>query len=58
MLASQFGDSVQNLVKNVRDNTIQIPAPSEKIAALPVISTTFGSAPRASSNSTMRSLPL
>ena len=37
MLASQFGDSVQNLVKNVRDNTIQIPAPSEKIAALPVI---------------------
>ena len=37
MLASQFGNSVQNLVKSVRDNTLQIPAPSEKIAAWPVI---------------------
>jgi predicted PurR-regulated permease PerM len=37
MLASQFGDSVQDLVKNVRDNTLQIPAPSEQIAAWPVV---------------------
>jgi predicted PurR-regulated permease PerM len=37
MLASQFGDSVQNLVKSVRDNTLQIPAPSEKIAAWPIV---------------------
>ena len=37
MLGSQFGDSVQNLVKNVRDNTLQIPPPSERIATLPVV---------------------
>jgi predicted PurR-regulated permease PerM len=37
MLASQFGDSVQSLIKNVRDNTLQIPAPSEKIATWPVV---------------------
>src|SRR5580704_15199990 len=37
MLASQFGDSVQDLVKSVRDNTLQIPAPSEKIAAWPIV---------------------
>ena len=37
MLASQFGDSVQTLIKNVRTNTLQVPAPSEKIAAWPVI---------------------
>ena len=37
MLASEFGDSVQNLIKNVRDNTLQVPAPSEKIAAWPVV---------------------
>ena len=37
MLASEFGDSVQNLIKNVRDNTLQIPAPSEKVAAWPVV---------------------
>jgi predicted PurR-regulated permease PerM len=37
MLASEFGDSVQNLVKSVRDNTLQIPAPSEKVAAWPVV---------------------
>ncbi len=37
MLASQFGDSVQNLIQNVRDNTLQIPAPSEKVAAWPVV---------------------
>src|SRR5580765_5863229 len=30
MLASQFGDSVQNLVESVRDNTLQIPAPPER----------------------------
>ena len=37
MLASQFGDSIQDLVKSVRDNTLQIPAPSEKIAAWPIV---------------------
>ena len=37
MLASEFGDLVQDLIKNVRDNTLQIPAPSEKIAAWPVV---------------------
>ena len=37
MLASQFGDFVQGLIKNVRDNTLQIPAPSEKIATWPVV---------------------
>jgi predicted PurR-regulated permease PerM len=37
LLASQFGDSVQNLVTSVRDNTLQIPAPSEKVAAWPVV---------------------
>ncbi len=37
LLASQFGDSVQNLVQSVRDNTLQVPAPSEKIAAWPFI---------------------
>ena len=37
MLASEFGDSVQTLIKNVRDNTLQIPAPSEKVAAWPVV---------------------
>ena len=37
MLASEFGDSVQNLIKNVRDNTFQIPSPSDKVAAWPVV---------------------
>jgi predicted PurR-regulated permease PerM len=37
LLASEFGDSVQDLIKNVRDNTLQIPAPSEKVAAWPVV---------------------
>ena len=37
MLASEFGDSVQNLIKNVRDNTLQIPAPPERLAAWPVV---------------------
>ena len=37
MLASEFGDSVQSLIENVRDNTLQIPAPPENIAAWPVV---------------------
>ena len=37
MLASQFGDSVQDLIKSVRDNTLLIPAPSDEIAAWPVV---------------------
>jgi predicted PurR-regulated permease PerM len=37
MLASEFGDSVQNLVNSMRDNTLQIPAPPERIAAWPVV---------------------
>jgi predicted PurR-regulated permease PerM len=37
MLASEFGDSVQTLIKRVRDNTLQIPAPSEKVAAWPIV---------------------
>ncbi len=37
MLASEFGDSVQNLIKHVRDNTLQIPAPWEKVATWPVV---------------------
>ncbi len=37
MLASQFGDSVHSLVNGVRDNTLQIPAPSEKVAGWPVV---------------------
>ena len=37
MLASQFGDSVHELVKGVRDNTLAVPAPSEKVAAWPVV---------------------
>lgn len=37
MLASQFGDSVHELVKGVRDNTLDVPAPPEKVAAWPVV---------------------
>jgi predicted PurR-regulated permease PerM len=37
MLASEFGDSVQNLIQSVRDNTLQIPPPSEKIATWPIV---------------------
>ena len=37
MLASQFGDSVHALVNGVRDNTLAVPAPSEKVAAWPVV---------------------
>ena len=37
MLASEFGDLIQNLIASVRDNSLQIPAPSEKIAGWPVV---------------------
>jgi predicted PurR-regulated permease PerM len=37
MLGSQFADSVHDLVKGVRDNTLQVPAPSDNVAALPII---------------------
>jgi predicted PurR-regulated permease PerM len=37
MLASEFGDSIQNLIRSVRDNTLQIPAPSERVATWPVV---------------------
>jgi predicted PurR-regulated permease PerM len=37
MLASEFGDSIQSLISNVRDNTLQIPAPSEKVATWPIV---------------------
>ncbi len=37
MLASEFGDSVQKLIKSVNDNTLQIPAPPEQVATWPVV---------------------
>jgi len=37
MLASQFGDSVQGLVHSVRDNTLQVPAPSDRVASWPLV---------------------
>jgi predicted PurR-regulated permease PerM len=37
MLASQFGDSVHDVVNGVRDNTLAVPPPSEKVAAWPVV---------------------
>ena len=37
ILASEFGDSVQKLIVSVRDSTLQIPAPSEKVVAWPVV---------------------
>jgi predicted PurR-regulated permease PerM len=37
MLGSQFADSVHDLVKGVSDNTLKVPAPSDKVAALPVV---------------------
>ena len=37
MLASQFGDSVHDVVNGVRDNTLAVPAPPEKVAAWPVV---------------------
>ena len=33
MLASEFGDSVHQLVNGVRNNTLEVPVPSEKVAA-------------------------
>ena len=33
MLGSQFADSVHDLVNGVRDNTLQMPAPSDRVAA-------------------------
>ena len=37
MLGSQFADSVHDVVKGVRDNTLQVPAPSDKVASWPVV---------------------
>jgi predicted PurR-regulated permease PerM len=39
MLGSQFADSVHDVVKGVRDNTLQLPAPSDKVASLPIVGT-------------------
>ena len=37
MLASEFGDSVHKLVNGVRNDTLAVPVPSEKVAAWPVV---------------------
>jgi predicted PurR-regulated permease PerM len=37
MLGSHFADSVHDLVKGVRDNTLQVPAPSDKVASVPIV---------------------
>ena len=37
MLGSHFADSVHDLVKGVHDNTLQVPAPSDKVASWPVV---------------------
>ena len=37
MLMSSLGDSVRSLIEAVQHNTLQIPAPPETVAALPVI---------------------
>jgi predicted PurR-regulated permease PerM len=37
MLGSQFADSVQDLVNGARDNTLQVPAPSDRVASVPVV---------------------
>ncbi len=37
MLGSEFADSVQDVVKGVRDNTLQVPAPSDRVASVPVV---------------------
>ena len=37
MLGSHFADSVHNLVKGVHENTLQVPAPSDKVASWPVV---------------------
>lgn len=37
MLASSFGDSLQELINDVRDNTLEISAPPASIADLPIV---------------------
>jgi len=37
MLGSQFADSVHDLVNGVRDNTLQVPAPPDRVASVPVV---------------------
>jgi predicted PurR-regulated permease PerM len=37
MLGSEFADSVHDLVKGVRDNTLSVPAPSDRVASVPVV---------------------
>jgi predicted PurR-regulated permease PerM len=37
MLGSHFADSVHDLVKGVHENTLQVPAPSDKVASWPVV---------------------
>lgn len=37
MLGSELGDSVHDVVQGVRDNTLAIPAPPEKVASWPLI---------------------
>ena len=37
MLANQFGDSIRDLIANVRGNTLQIPAPSQNVASWPIV---------------------
>jgi len=37
MLGSQFADSVHDVVKGVRDHTLQVPAPSDKVASVPIV---------------------
>jgi predicted PurR-regulated permease PerM len=37
MLASSFGDSVHHVINGVKDNTLAIPAPPQRIAEFPVV---------------------
>jgi predicted PurR-regulated permease PerM len=37
LLTNSFADSVRNLVSGVQNNTLEIPAPPEKIARLPIV---------------------
>jgi len=37
MLGNEFADSVHDLVKGVRDHTLQVPAPSDKVASVPIV---------------------
>jgi predicted PurR-regulated permease PerM len=37
LLVSSFGDSVQGLIGHVRENTLQIPAPSPSVANWPIV---------------------